>query len=98
MNIKSAAMINALVSLGADVNGLSWVYSKTHDYDNHCEFSPLQIAVEQVSIRLCMYVCMYVCIFVCNVFRYVWYVIRLIIHVFYVCIYVYIFLCMYICR
>ena len=45
-------MINALVSLGADVNGLSWVYSKTHDYDNHCEFSPLQIAVEQVSIRV----------------------------------------------
>ena len=64
-------MINALVSLGADVNGLSWVYSKTHDYDNHCEFSPLQIAVEQVSIRLCMYVyTLYVCIFVCNVFMY----------------------------
>ena len=51
-------MINALAFMGADVNGPSWVYSKTHDYDNHCELSPLQIAVEQVRLQSYHSVCL----------------------------------------
>jgi len=39
-------MIRLLIESKADVEGISWVYSKTHDYDNHDEYTPLMIAVE----------------------------------------------------
>lgn len=37
----------ALIKAGADIEATSCVYCKSHDYDNHTELSPLQLAVEE---------------------------------------------------
>ena len=42
----------ALIDLGADLESVSYVYGKAHDYDNHVEYTPLMLAIEAQDLTI----------------------------------------------